>query len=203
MLRPILRRACARGCPDCPPGRGLPGRAPVFAARPELARAPARAMRRRSLRAETRNGSSRTKVGSDLGVYAQQVREGLRRPAAEAAFGGDAEIARVFRRGGDARSRALDSVRVVHQPEEELRLATRFQPEKRGEIGLVVAIQGNRHVNVSQRPVKPLDEPVVNLHHVGGALRLLPVAAAVAAVAKVHAELDVPWDAIAMEGQAL
>src|SRR5204863_6640377 len=114
----------------------------------ELARTPLRAIRRRSLRAETRDGSSRTKVGSDLGVYAQQVRDGLRRPAAEAALRGDAEIARVSRRGGDARSRALDSVRVVHQSEEELRPATQFQPQKRGEIGLVVATHRNRHVNI-------------------------------------------------------
>src|SRR5437879_11538073 len=47
------------------------------------------------------------------------------------------DLANAHRRGGDARSRALDSVRVVHQPEEELRLATRFQPEKRGEIGQI------------------------------------------------------------------
>src|SRR5882762_1912617 len=77
---------------------------------------------------------------SDLRVYAQQVRDRFRRPAAEAALGGDAEVARVFRRDGDAPTRALDSVRVMHQSEEEFRLATQFQLQERREIGRVVAI---------------------------------------------------------------
>src|SRR5437870_4365470 len=74
------------------------------------------------------------KLSSDFGVYAQQVRNRFRRPAAEAALGGDAEVARVFRRDGDAVARALDPVRIVHQPEEELRPALQFQIQKRGEI---------------------------------------------------------------------
>src|SRR5882762_4395615 len=140
---------------------------------------------------------------SDLRVYAQQVRDRFRRPAAEAALGGDAEIARVFRRDGDALTRALDSVGVVHQPEEEFRLATQFQLAKRSEIGFVFATNRHRHVNVGQRPVELLDEAVVDFHHVGGALRLLPVAAAVAAVAKVHTELHVARNAVAVRREAL
>src|SRR5882762_7183120 len=124
-----------------------------------------------------RNGSRGGKISSDFRVYAQQVRNRFRRPAAETALGGDAEVARVFRRDGDAAARALDAVRVVNQPEEELRLAMQFQLQKRGEIALVVATRRHRHVNVVKGPIERLDEPVVDLYHVGGALRLLPVAA--------------------------
>src|SRR5207302_9199134 len=82
-------------------------------------------------------------------VYAQQVRNRFRRPAAETAFGGDAEVARVFRRDGDAAARALDSVRVVQQPEEELRLATQFQLQKRGEIDRKSTRLNSSHVKIS------------------------------------------------------
>src|SRR5438445_13360190 len=132
MRRPILLRACARACPDCPRARVPPGRARVFAARPELARRPVRATRRRTLRTEMQSGSRGGKVSSDFRVYAQQVRNRFRGPAAETALGGDAEVARVFRRDGDTVARALDAVRVVHQPEEELRLSTQLKLIRRG-----------------------------------------------------------------------
>ncbi len=58
-------------------------------------------------------------------------------------------------------------------------------------------------MNIAQRPVELLDEPVVDLHHVRGALRLLPVTSAVAAVAKMHAELHIARNALAVHGEAL
>src|SRR5258706_4916118 len=142
-------------------------------------------------------------ISSDFTVYAQQVRDRFRRPAPEAALGGDAEVARVFRRDGDARSRNLEAVGVVHQPEEELRPAMQFQLAKRSEIGFVAAIRGHRHMNVGKGPVERLDEPVVDFHHFRGAPRLLPVAAALTSSAPMHAPLYVPWAPVAKQRHAI
>src|SRR5580765_1188865 len=64
---------------------------------------------------------------SELRVNAQQVGNRLRRPPAEAALGGDAEIASVSRGSVDAFSRSFDTVRVMHEPEEEFRLRTELE----------------------------------------------------------------------------
>src|SRR6266704_2261087 len=141
--------------------------------------------------------------GSDSGVHAQQIRDRFGRPATEAALGRDAEAARVFCCDRDTFARALDAIDVVHQSKKQPGLVSELQFRKRFEIGVVRAIHGDRHVNVFDRPLELPGEPVVDFHHVGGALRFLPVAAAVAAVAKVHAELHAARHAIAVSGEPL
>src|SRR6266705_5028709 len=103
--------------------------------------------------------------GSGFGVNAQQIRNRLGRPAAEAALGGDAEAARVFCCDRDAFARALDSVAVVHQPEKQLGLMGELHLLQGFEIGVVRAIHGDGHVNIVDRPLELPGEPVVDFHH--------------------------------------
>src|SRR5690349_9834272 len=140
---------------------------------------------------------------SKLGVHPQQVRNRFRRPPPEAAFGCNPEVARVFRGDCNSLPRALDPVRVVYQSEEELRLRGELQLRQRSEIGVVAAIGWHWHMNIIDRPVQLPEKQVVNLHHVSGALRLFPVATAVATVAQMHPKLDIGRHSVAMQREPL
>src|SRR5262249_2372251 len=85
---------------------------------------------------------------SDLGVYAQQARNRLRWPPPESAFGGDAEIACVFLRDGDASPRSFDTVGIVHESKEELGPRMELQVEQRREVGVIDPISRYRHVQI-------------------------------------------------------
>src|SRR5882672_2749165 len=80
---------------------------------------------------------------SDLRMDAEQVRNRLRRSPPEPALGGDAEIPGVPRRRRDALPRPRDAVRIVHQPEKELRPRIQLQPDERRKMVLVVALDGH------------------------------------------------------------
>ena len=66
----------------------------------------------------------------------QQRRDGLRRAAAETAFGRDAEIADIFLRRGDAFVGSLHAVGMVDQSQIKLGPRVQFQLPERLEIGV-------------------------------------------------------------------
>src|SRR5262249_5864578 len=83
---------------------------------------------------------------------AHQLGDDFWRPASPAAFRRHAVAGPDPARGRHAALSPLDPIRVVHQPEVQLRLAVQAQVLEWPEVGIVVPIARHRHVDPMNRP---------------------------------------------------
>ena len=108
--------------------------------------------------------------------------------ARDAAFGGDSELGHVLAGRGDAPVRCFGSVHV-HQAEIDFRAGIELQVAERLEIGVVVPVDGHRHVKVGQRVIGGRGDCVGQADHGRRVDRLDEVLGVVVAITQVNAHL--------------
>ncbi len=91
--------------------------------------------------------------GGYCAVNAQEVGDGFWWTAAEAAFGGDAEICDDALRCCDALPRSFDSVGVMDQSQVEFRFGMELQVAQGGKVGIVGAVARDGHMDPVDRPL--------------------------------------------------